>query len=282
MLGNDGIGEARATGRHAEALLQSGEGQVLATLGLLQEGEHHLKGGHPHRHIEGLHHQPGRAIAITAGQQLLPEVPPALIRKQVALIAAMQQRSGLGPQAIDQVLQIDAPGPLLARVAIGAGQLADPVAAEEHHQSVVMQPHRDLAADQCGRHRVHHLAHLDRAAPAHPHREQLVVGKAEGRQGSEMLEFLLVAPLPGGIEGAEHLSEQLAVFGGFLEIAAAAEDQLLLQPPFHMAMRCLDNAVLMGHTAVVAAGGKAVVGAEGLIAGGDVEGVAAVAVAAGG
>jgi hypothetical protein len=45
-----------------------------------------------------------------------------------------------------------------------------------------------------------------------------------------MLEFLLVAPLPGSIEGAEHLSEQLAVFGGFLEIAAAAEDQLLLQP----------------------------------------------------
>ena len=210
MLRDDGIGEARATGRHAEALLQSGEGQVLATLGLLQEGEHQLKGGHPHRHIEGLNHQPGRAIAITAGQQPLPQVPPALIRKQVALVAAMQQRSGLGPQAIDQVLQIDAPGTLLAKGAIGAGQLADPVAAEEHHQPVVMQPHRDLAADQGGRHRVHHLPHLDRAGPAHPHREQLVVGKAEGRQGSEMLEFLLVAPLPGGIEGAEHLSEQRA------------------------------------------------------------------------
>ena len=56
MLRDDGIGEARATGRHAEALLQSGEGQVLATLGLLQEGEHQLKGGHPHRHIEGLNH----------------------------------------------------------------------------------------------------------------------------------------------------------------------------------------------------------------------------------
>ena len=192
MLGNDGIGEARATGRHAEALLQSGEGQVLATLGLLQEGEHQLKGGHPHRHIEGLNQRPpahsaslrkqaGRAIAITAGQQPLPQVPPALIRKQVALVAAMQQRSGLGPQAIDQVLQIDAPGTLLAKGAIGAGQLADPVAAEEHHQPVVMQPHRDLAADQGGRHRVHHLPHLDRAGPAHPHREQLVVGKAEGR-----------------------------------------------------------------------------------------------------
>ena len=51
-----------------------------------------------------------------------------------------------------------------------------------------------------------------------------------------------------------------------------------------MAMRCLDYAVLVGHTAVVAAGAKALVGAEGLVAGGDVEGVAAlaVAVAAGG
>ena len=82
MLGNDGIGEALATGRYPEALLQSGYGQGLAALGLLQEGEQQLKGRHPHRHIEGLHHQPGRAIAITASQQLLPEVPPALIGKR--------------------------------------------------------------------------------------------------------------------------------------------------------------------------------------------------------
>jgi len=79
-----------------------------------------------------------------------------------------------------------------------------------------------------------------------------------------MLEFLRVAPLPGGIEGPEHLSEQLAVFDGLLEIAAAGEDQLLLQPPFHMAMRGLAHVVLMGDVTVVAAGGQAVVGAEGV------------------
>ena len=119
----------------------------------------------------------------------------------------------------------DAPGPLPAHVAIGAGKLADPVAAQEQIQPVVMQPHR----------------------------EQLLVGKADGRRGTEMLEFLLVAPLPGGIEGAEHLSEQHAVFGGLPLIAAAAQDQLLLQPPFHIVLRVLDNAVLMGHTTVVPA-----------------------------
>jgi hypothetical protein len=38
--------------------------------------------------------------------------------------------------------------------------------------------------------------------------------------------------LPRGVEGAEHLRQQFAVFGGLLEIAAAAQDQLLLQPSF--------------------------------------------------
>lgn len=156
-------------------------------MGLLQEGEHQLKGGNPHRHIQGLDHEPGRPVTVTTGQQQLPELPPALIREEVALVAAMEQGPGLGPQAIDQMLQIDAPGPLLTCSAIGARELADPVAAQEHHQPVVMQPHRDLAADQRGRHRVNDLPHLDRAGAAHPHREPLVVDKAKGRQGAQVL-----------------------------------------------------------------------------------------------
>lgn len=146
----------------------------------------------------------------------------------------------------------------------------------------MVQTHRNLAADQARRHRVDDLAHLDRAGAPHPHREQLVVGKAIGRQRTKRLQFLFVAPLPRGIERVEHLSDQLAVFSGFLEIAAAAQDQLLLQPTFQMAMGCLDDAVLMGHATVIAAGAQAVVAAERLVAGRDVEGVAAVTVAAGG
>jgi hypothetical protein len=66
-----------------------------------------------------------------------------------------------------------------------------------------------------------------------------------------MLEFLLVAPLAWGIEGTKHLSEQLAVFGGILDIAAAAQDQLLLQPSFHMAVGCLNDPVFMSEAAVL-------------------------------
>ena len=83
----------------------------------------------------------------------------------------MEQSPRFGTQAIDQVLQIDAPGSLLARGAIGAWELANPVATEIDDQSVMVQPHRNLVADQARRHRVDDLAHLDRAGAPHPYRE---------------------------------------------------------------------------------------------------------------
>lgn len=49
-----------------------------------------------------------------------------------------------------------------------------------------------------------------------------------------------------------------------------------------MAMRCLDNAVLISNTGVIAAGGQPVMGAKRLVARGDVECIAPFAVAAGG
>jgi hypothetical protein len=105
VLGDDGIGEALVAGRDAKTLLQGREGQGLAALGLLQEeGEHQLKGGHPHGHIQGLHHEAGCGITVTASEQVLPEVPPARIGEQLALIAAMEQGAGLGPQVSDDNL----------------------------------------------------------------------------------------------------------------------------------------------------------------------------------
>ena len=151
MLGDHGIRQRAAARRHPEALLQERERQGLALLGLLQKGEHQLKRGHPHGHIQRLDHQPGCRIAVATGKQVLPEVPPGLIREEVTLVAAMEQGAWLGAQAIDQVLQIDAPGPrAMAAAAIDAGQLADPVAAQIDDQPVMVQTHRDRAANQGG------------------------------------------------------------------------------------------------------------------------------------
>ena len=92
----------------------------------------------------------------------------------------MEQGEGLGAQAIDQVLQIEALGPRAITVdAIQAGQLANPVAVQIDHQPVMMQPHRYLTANRARRHRVEQLPHLDRAGAPHPYREQLEVSKAK-------------------------------------------------------------------------------------------------------
>ncbi len=58
------------------------------------------------------------------------------------------------------------------------------------------------------------------AGMLHPHREQLVIGKAEGWQSRQVLQLLLKAALERGIKGTEHLGQQLTVFGYFFAIAA--------------------------------------------------------------
>ena len=58
-------------------------------------------------------------------------------------------------QPIVEVLQINAPGPgAFAEMAIDAWQPADPITAQIHDQPVMVQAHRDLAANQRRRHRV--------------------------------------------------------------------------------------------------------------------------------
>lgn len=75
------------------------------------------------------------------------------------------------------------------------------------------------------------------------------------------------------------LADQLAVLILSGEIAATTLDQLLLQPVFPVPVRALNGTVLVSHTAVVAGGDHAQVGAELAIAAGVVACVAAVAVA---
>jgi hypothetical protein len=53
----------------------------------------------------------------------------------------------------------------MAAMAIGPRQLADPVAAEVDDQSVMVQPYRDLVADQAGRHGVDHPLCINELLP---------------------------------------------------------------------------------------------------------------------
>ena len=160
----------------------------------------------------------------------------------------------------------------------------DELAAQEQIQPVMAQVHRELVAEQPGGHAVGDGAHLDRAGAPHPHHQRLVVGRAHHRQRPQVQaldgELLLHArPL---VQPSADLGHQLPVLGLSGELAAAALDQLLLQPPFPVAMRALDGAVLMGNATIVAGGGEAHMGAELAVAAGEVLGVAAIMVAVAG
>jgi len=178
-----GVGQSRdQAGRCCAAAPGSAvpglERQGLALLGLLQNGEHELKGGHPYGHVQLLDHQSGCRIPVATGKQVLPQVLPGLTREELTLAAALEQGAWLDAQAIHQVVHFVAPGPrAMDDAAIDSGQLADPAAVQIDNQSVMVQTHRDLKANQCGRLRVDPLAHLYCAGAPHPHR-QLRVGNA--------------------------------------------------------------------------------------------------------
>jgi hypothetical protein len=154
VLFNHGIRQAAAAWRYPEALLQRRQRQVLSALALLQKGNHQLKGGHPHRHVQRLDYQPCSGVTFTPSLELLHELPPAPVREEVALAAAMQK----GPRFWYAGHLSGAPDRCtmpwaMAAAAIGARKLADPVATDADYQSVMVQSHRHLALDQDPRHR---------------------------------------------------------------------------------------------------------------------------------
>jgi len=77
-------------------------------------------------------------------------------------------------------------------------------------------------------------------------------------------------PAVAGVAATDQQVDEGAVVCDAFEVARAPEQQRVLEGALEVAVRRLDRAVLMGETAVVAAGGHAVVGAESSVALGPV------------
>ena len=77
-------------------------------------------------------------------------------------------------------------------------------------------------------------------------------------------------PAVAGVAATDQQVDEGAVVCDAFEVARAPEQQRVLERALEMAVRRLDRAVLMGETAVVAAGSHAVVGAESSVALGPV------------
>jgi hypothetical protein len=100
----DGLRRQGSVGQQVELFLQRRQSQPLSLMGLLHPAQHRFVTSQPAARMQGLHHEARRRVTITTVPQLLPQLPPWLIRKQFPLIAAVEQGPGFAPQGINQVV----------------------------------------------------------------------------------------------------------------------------------------------------------------------------------
>jgi hypothetical protein len=85
----DGLRRQGSVGQQVELFLQRRQSQPLSLMGLLHPAQHRFVTSQPAARMQGLHHEARRRVTITTVPQLLPQLPPWLIRKQFPLIAAV-------------------------------------------------------------------------------------------------------------------------------------------------------------------------------------------------
>jgi len=109
----------------------------------------------------------------------------------------------------------------------------------------LVDPRPRPAANELARHRIHPLAHPDRRVVVHPHHRLRVVRQL-GCQVLTHRGHLLREPLAPQPVGSFQNPDHKAVIRLFaLEIPAAAQQQMLLQPSFEMPVHRLAGPVLV-------------------------------------
>lgn len=103
----------------------------------------------------------------------------------------------------------------------------------------------DPLADQPARDRVHVLVHVDRAAAVHPHRHPFARLQTPRRQRSQHGHFLSEARLPTRVLLREHLTQEPFVRRAAGKIAAATQEQRLVQGTLETVMTLFDVAVFV-------------------------------------
>jgi hypothetical protein len=183
-------------------------------------------------------HRPRRLLL---GQRVIGQ-PEVARRKQVRMVAVVQERARLADQPVDHVPVFD---PVLATT---------PQTRQPLH-TLLRVPHLDLLPadprlhplpDETARHRVHVALHVNRAATVHTHRPPLARFQPTDRQRTQPTQFLGQTLLAAGVELLEQPSQERLVLRAAGEVPAAAQQQRLLQRALELPMALLTVAVLIG------------------------------------
>ena len=159
-------------------------------------------------------------------------------------------------------------------LAIGAGAAARQghleAGAEIDVEAVVIEAHAQSVTDQARRGAVEHLAQNEPAGGGHGDDSLFVVGCPAPGQLLEGRPLDIDARSELGVVAPGHLVDEPAIGRQVGEVARAAHQHGVLHGLLQVPVRALDRAVLVGDAGVVAGGLHAVVGAQGVIAQGQV------------
>jgi hypothetical protein len=152
------------------------------------------------------------------------------------------------------------------------GQRQDRGGAEEAVQTVVEEPDPQAMADQPRGHGIKDLAQREATGGGDADDGFLIIaGPIEGER-PERAAFGLDLLHPAGVLLADDLINEPAIGGQIVKVRGPAQEQGVPEGSLKMAMGALDTAVLVGDPAVVAGRDHAVMGAQILVATGDITG----------
>jgi hypothetical protein len=211
---------------------------------------------------------PGRPRRLSFHEQVVGQAEAAG-GEQVGLVLVLGEGAGLADQPADNV-------PVVDPVPVPAAQPRQPLhqaLAVEHLDGLGADTSLDPLADQPRRHRVGVAFDPDGAARCHLDLLALERLQPARRQGPQQGTLLGQTVRPVGVALLAQLPQELLVGRPAVEVAAAAQQQGLLQGPLEAVVALLAVAILVGLAGLDGLAGHAVVGQQGPVALGEQLGV---------
>lgn len=182
--------------------------------------------------------------------------------EQVGLVAVIGKRPRLADQPVDDVPVVH---PMFAATT-QPRQHVHLLLAVPHLDPLGILPGLDPLADQAAGHRVDVAFDADEAARLHPHSQPLARLQPTRRQRTQAGQLLGQAILPTAVALAQQLPQEGRVGIAMGEVAAAPQQQALLQGLLELVMALLAVAVLVGLTGVDRLTLQAIVAEQRLVA----------------
>ncbi len=181
--------------------------------------------------------------------------------EQVGLVAVVREGPGLADQPVDDVAVRD----LVLAATPQPGQPLDLLLAEPDLDPLGVQAGLHPLADEPARHRVDVARHADGAAGVHTHLQPLARLQPTRRQGLQQGQFLGQASQPPGVALLEELPQEGLVSLAAGKVAAATQQQGLIQGSLELAVALFHVAVLVTLAGLDGLGLQAIVLQQGLV-----------------